>query len=188
MVAEAAKSQKPLKEATFSPGWRIPEAIRLTIRSLYVIQGLGPAAIAPMVSLTTRQVTNLIAREKWSKVRDSKQSGREAKAIAIQDARANDDIQRVVEATATLSEELSIGSLMFSRELLGSKDAKGLQMASGAAANFVKIARMSRGLDAKGSDRSTGDVNLYIVRGETIERSEKRVENAIEITAIPIPK
>lgn len=168
-----ASSTKPSKQATFSPGWRIPEAIRLTIRSLYVLQGIGPAQISEMVKLTPVQVRNLIAREGWRVQRAKKRNERETKQIAVQDARANEDIQRVVEATATLSEELSVGSLILSRELLEAKDAKGLQMASGAAANFVKIARMSRGLDNRQQDQGSS-LNVFICRGEVVTKSEPR--------------
>jgi predicted nucleic acid-binding protein len=185
MVAEAAK---PTKRPVFHPGFRIPEAVRLTVRSLYVLQGLSPSAIGPMVHLTAQQVTNLVAREKWTAKRASKQNSREQKAIALQDARANDDVQRVVEAVAVRSEELSVRSLDFCSELLDDKDAKGLQMASGAAANFVKISRMSRGLDVRGAPGdSNGSVNVFLVAGERVQRSETRAEVNVTASVVPAP-
>ena len=49
-------------------------------------------------------------------------------------------------------------------------------MASGAALNFTKIARMSRGLDTRQAqdERGSVSVSLYVVRGETVQRSEKQ--------------
>jgi hypothetical protein len=165
---------------------RIPEHIRLAVRSMYVIHARPPSEIARSLALTAPQVSNMIAREGWARLRAKKQNEREQKAVAIQDTRADHDVARVVETTAVLSEELGIRSLNFSSELLDAKDPKGLQMASGAALNFVKIARMSRGLDARagGNERSDVNVNLYIVRGETVNRSEPR---NVTPAVVPIP-
>jgi hypothetical protein len=183
MVADAAPPRKKRLMPT-----RIPEHVRLAVRSMYVVHGKPPSEIARTLGMSPGQLSSLIQREKWTVLRSQKQSERSAKAIALQDARSNDDIARVVETTAVLSEELSIRSLNLSSELLDAKDPKGLQMASGAALNFVKIARLSRRLDGNQGPQEGSTVNLWIVRGETVERSEKRVENAVEIAPALLPK
>lgn len=186
MVAEASSPTKTIKAGRKLKPWYIPEATRLSVRSLYVIHGRPPSAIAQALDLTPSQVNGLINREGWRRLKVSKRIEKAAIADAQQNARADADISRVVETTAVLSEELSIRTLNLSSELLDAKDPKGLQMASGAALNFTKIARMSRGLDTRQAqdERGSVNVNLYVVRGETVQRSEKRVETAIEISAV----
>ena len=170
MVAEIAQTPKLRKKRCMPT--RIPEHIRLAVRSMYVVHGARPSEIARNLGLTPDQISSLIQREQWAPLRAKKQSERMQKAAELQDARASEDVARVVETTAVLSEELGIRSLNFSSELLDAKDPKGLQMASGAALNFVKIARLSRRLDTRDSDGSPGsaNVNVFLVRGETLDR------------------
>lgn len=173
----------------FGPGNPIPLAVRMTVRALYVVQGLKPAQIGPMVHLSATQVQNLVRTSGWSKLRAEKSAQKESKAIALQDARADVDVQRVVDATAMLSEDLSLRSLNLCSELVDKKDAKGLQMASGAARNFVQIARMSRGLDARTNGNGGGgvnqlNVNLFVVQGETPESMARAA--AIPCEAKPV--
>ena len=191
MVAESAKTAlKAPAKAQFHRGFTIPESIRLTVRSLYVLQGRGPAEIGPMVNLTPQQVKNLVGREGWTRLREKKLKARSEAIEARMDERAKADVERVVEAVAVRSEELSIRSLDLSSEFLDAKDAKSLQMASGAAMNFVKIARMSRGLDQRQGERNgSGDqlnVSVFLVRGETVESAVKRAE-PVEVVATALP-
>lgn len=176
----------------FSAGNTIPMAVKLTVRSLYVLQGLKPAQIAPMCGLAPQQVANLARREGWTALRNGKKEAKEQKSIALQDARASEDVARVVEAVAIRSEELSVRTLDRCSEILksGGEDSdKKLQMASGAARNFVQIARMSRGLDARTNPNGNGgfnqlNVNLFVVQGETPESMAKAA--AIPCEAKPV--
>ena len=187
MVAEVSQApQKPSKRARQVLPWRFPESTRLSIRSLYVVHGRQPKDIALALNLKAQQVSNIIHREGWTALRPKKPTQRQEKLeIAIRE-REQADVARVVEATALLSEDLSLRSLNYCSELLDAKDPKGLQMASGAARNFVQIARMSRGLDSKrdtGADQSAQlNVNLFLVRGETLEQPIKRAE-AVDVVA-----
>ena len=189
MVAEiSATPQKPAPNHAS----RFPEATRLTIRSLYVVQGRAPAEIALALSLKPQQVRNLVTREGWTQLKSKRADSRKQKGEQALLARADADVQRVVEATAILSEDLSLRSLNLSSEFLDAKDAKSLQMASGAAMNFVKIARMSRGLDSRGGNTPNGVVdsptlNLFVVRGETLERAVKQADAVIEVSAKTLP-
>ena len=199
--AESALASSPALNFAKGRGNRIPESLRLAIRSFYVVQGLGPAEIAPMVRMAPLQVRNLIAREKWAPLRAAKQKVRESKMIQLQDARASEDVARIVEAVAIRSEELSVRSLDFCGELLDAKDAKGLQMASGAARNFVQISRLSRGLDrgdASGGAGGKPSVSVFVVTGERLERpmrqadlpesaEQSAAQSVVEVRAIPAP-
>ncbi len=188
MVAEVSASQ-PKTTPRFSPGNRIPESIRLTVRSLYVVQGVQVAQIANTLGLKPQQVRNLVVREGWTKLRDKKGPRKqelEAKLLA----RAQDDINRVVEATAILSEDLSLRSLNLCGEYLDAKDAKSLQMASGAARNLVQIARMSRGMDQRnGPQNSSGDaVPQTLIFVGALERAVKPEPRQVtEVSAVPVP-
>ena len=201
MVAESAKAPSTLpakrgRKPGFSPGSQIPLAIKLTVRSFYVVQGLGPAAIGPLVGLSAQQVTNMVAREGWRAQRGDKRTSKEGDAKKeierLQSEHASEQNQRIHEAIAIRTEELSVKTLDHCAEILKapSGSEKELQMASGAAMNFVKIARMSRGLDQRQSERNgAGDqlsVNLFVVRGETVESAVKRVE-PVEVVATALP-
>jgi len=189
MVAELAKPLKPARpKPAFGPGSPIPISTKLTVRSFYLLQGLKPSQIAPMVGLSAQQVANLAIREGWSKQRTAKKAEKESRALERQDARAEAEIDQIQRAIATRTEELSVKTLDHCAEILKSPagSEKELQMASGAAMNFVKIARMSRGLDQRQSERNgAGDqlsVNLFVVRGEPVESAAKKVE-PVEIVA-----
>ncbi len=185
MVAETTK---------FSPGNRIPEAIRLTVRSLYVVQGLQSAQIAKTLGLKPQQVRNLCVREGWSALR-AKKGPRKQQLEAKLLARAQDDQNRVVEATAILSEDLQLRSLNLCGEYLDAKDAKSLQMASGAARNFVQISTMLRNPAQRGAipGQSGGNGGATLIFVGALERTTPKelkaaelVQPAIEIPSSPV--
>lgn len=195
MVAETTPSpvSAPTKRPRKTVPFRLPEQTRHSVRALYVVRGLSPAQIALAVNLTPEQVRNLISREKWTALRAKGENGRKSKIEAETLARADDDVKRTVEAVAILSEDLTLRSLNLCSEQLDAKDAKGLQMASGAARNFVQIARMSRGLDSRaqnspGNGANAGSATVIFV-GE-LPRAEKRIEKqaeAVEVSATQLP-
>lgn len=196
MVAEVVPNPKPPKPArtkhAFGPGSPIPLSIKLSVRSFYLLQGLKPSQIAPMVGLSAQQVANLAIREGWSKQRTVKKAEKENRALERQDARADAEVEQIHRAIATRTEELSVKTLDHCADILKSPagSEKELQMASGAAMNFVKIARMSRGLDQRQGERNgSGDqlnVNVFVVKGETVESAIKRVE-PVEVVATALP-
>lgn len=178
MVAETTK---------FSPGNRIPEAIRLTVRSLYVVQGLQSAQIAKTLGLKPQQVRNLCVREGWSALR-AKKGPRKQQLEAKLLARAQDDQNRVVEATAILSEDLQLRSLNLCGEYLDAKDAKSLQMASGAARNFVQISTMLRNPAQRGAIAAQGGNGTTLIFVGALERTtpkEVKPADAVEVSATP---
>ena len=198
--SKAKPRRKPSPGHAFAPGLSIPLAVKMAVRSFYLLQGLQPAQIAPMVSLSAQQISNLVRRENWHEQRKARETKREQIATKLQDTRAHADIAAVVEAVAIRGEELSVRTLEHCSAVLSRKtesgapaiDSKELQMASGAALNFVKIARMSRGLDARGTN-ANGSVGqggsnpfglaVFVVRGESREEVEARQAKA---RAIPI--
>lgn len=189
-----ASAKPPASEPQkFGAGCPVPLAVKLAVRSFYVVQGMKPAQIAPMVGMNAEQVSNLARREGWVKLRANQQGEKERKSAEAQDTRAQDDVARIVEAVAIRGEELSVQTLDHCSRILNRKtedgnpaiDSKELQMASGAAVNFVKIARMSRGLDARGAgDTRPNQINvgLFIVSGEA-----RPMKPAIPCEAKPIP-
>lgn len=203
MVAESASPPKSpgkmaRKSSVFSPGCQIPLAIKLTVRSLYLVQGQGIAQIWPLVGLTYQQVKNMVAREGWSKERNApgklKPESEKSQVEELQLAHAQAEVKRIHESIAIRTEELSVRTLDHCSEILDKRPAdmdKALQMASGAARNFVQIARMSRGLDARRSESAGNDgapsVNVFLVRGETLERPMVRAEVVTEVEVKTIP-
>ncbi len=147
-------------------------AIRLQVRSMYVQNGHAPSTIANALSLDLRKVTNLIYREGWTDDRGA--VVRKAEKVSV--ARTQAAVNEVVEAVAQRTEELSVRTLDLCDEVLTKKDAKSLQMASGAAMNFVKMARLCRELDKpaeqSGSDRH---VNIFVMRCDSPVTSERNV-------------
>lgn len=191
-ITNLLTAQKPTT-TKFSPGNPVPLAVKLAVRSFYVLQGLKPSQIGPMVGLSAKQVYNLSRREGWSTERVANRSKISEKVKERQDARAADEIAFTHKAIAIRSEELSVKSLDHCAEILGRTmedgitpaiDSKSLQMATGAARNLVQIARMSRGLDARRSESAGNDgapsVNVFLVRGETLERPMLRAEVVVE--------
>ncbi len=189
MVAETAPT--PAKPPRISPGNRLPEATRLTVRSLYVVQGRNPKEIALALNLKPQQVRNLVVREGWTTLKAKRGESRSKQTEAKLLARADADMERVVEATAILSEDLQLRSLNLCGEYLDAKDAKSLQMASGAARNFVQIARMSRGLDSRGpanaaQPQGAGATLIFVGALErTTPKAEPKQVTEIIATAIP---
>ncbi len=190
MVAETSPA-KP-KTPAYSPGNRIPEAIRLTVRSLYVVQGVQVAQIAVSLGLKPQQVRNLVVREGWTKLRDKKAPRKqelEAKLLA----RAQNDMERVVEATAILSEDLQLRSLNLCGEYLDAKDAKSLQMASGAARNFVQISTMLRNPAQRGAIAAQSGPGTTLIFVGALERTTPKelkpaepAQAAIEVSSSPV--
>lgn len=172
----------------FGPGNPVPLAVKMAVRSFYLIQGLKPAQIGPMVGLSSQQISALARREGWSTGRKGKPGRSEQKAVELQDSRAGVEVEKIHEAIAMRGEELAVGTLELAAERLRSKDDKGLQMVSGAALNFTKIARMSRGLDARGVNSGGSGavlaVNLFLVRGETPETMKQAAAIPVEAKAV----
>jgi hypothetical protein len=195
MVAETAPmpAKRPRKPS-FGPGSPIPISTKLSVRSFYLLQGLKPSQIAPMVGLSAQQVANLAIREGWSKERTKRKAEKESKALERQDARAGEEIERIHQAIAIRGEELSVKTLDHCADLLSESviDAKNLQMASGAARNFVQIARMSRGLDrtASGSQSQPQGNSVNLIFVGALERAtpkELKQADAVNVSATAIP-
>ncbi len=161
MVAASEKSPAKPKgpKPEFHPGNPIPLSTRLAVRSFYLIQGLKPVQIAPLVGLSAPQVSQLAIREGWSKQRRPKAKERLLKAQNKQDAHAEEQISQIHEAIAIRTEELAVKTADRCADILSRTmedgvtpaiDDKALQMSSGALRNFVQVARMSRGMDSRG--------------------------------------
>ena len=105
-------------------------------------------------------------------------------------ARADAQIERVVEATAILSEDLQLRSLNFCSELLNEKDAKGLQMASGAARNFVQISRLCRRLDTQPGgnfQNGSGPQTTLVFVGDMPRAARAEPKPVTEVSAQVVP-
>jgi len=203
MVAETAIATpaKPRKKPQFGPGNPVPLAVRLAIRSMYVLQGLQPSQIAPLVHLTNQQVSNMVRREGWSKLRGEKRVQKEQSAISRQDARADEEISRIHEAAAIRSEECMVKTADHCAEILNRTmedgvtpaiDSKSLQMASGSLRNFVMAARTLRGMDQRngGASQDGGSQQTLIFVGALAEAPRKaepkQADIAVEIPAIEV--
>jgi len=159
MVAETQISPPPAKKPVYGPANPIPLAVCLAVRSFYVIQGLKPSQIAPMVGLSPAQITQLAIRKGWSSERVAKRKERSRKAEQAQDTRAKAEVSQIHEAIAMRTEELAVKTADRCADILGNVagiDDKALQMSSGALRNFVQVARMSRGMDSRGPQNSPG--------------------------------
>lgn len=138
MVAEFSRKRRVCNSPV-----TIPLEDKLRIRTLYVQSGQAPSIIAQGLGMDIRRVNNVIHREGWTKERQAIIGKLEKSA----DAKAQASMNEIVEAVAQKTEELSVRSLNLCDELLTAKDPKGLQLASAAAFNFVKMTRLCRRMD-----------------------------------------
>ena len=158
----------------------IPEALKLQVRSLYVLHGYAPIQIAQMLQLTADQIYRLVSRNGWNRLKEERGRRKEA----AQDARAQADVAKVQEVVAIRAEELTVRSLDLCSDFLDTKDAKNLSMASTAARNLSEITRKSRGLDQVAAvqvNAQNVQLNTFLARGE-------RVMHNVTPTAISDPR
>lgn len=149
----------------------LPLAIRLQARSLYVQIGHPPSVIAQLLNVPVQRIYQLVSHEKWNreKVKTELKSQESARV------RTEASISEIVEAVAQRTEELGLRTLDLSEQFLVAGDAQKLQQASQAAMNFVKMARMSRGLDARQTAATEGQTIVMLMRCDAAQpRPEPR--------------
>lgn len=182
MVAEAvereAKPSVPKKpKLTRNRAFQIPLYSRLKARNLYVGQMLDAATVAEATGLKVKQVYDIASREGWSKARAMVR----AKASESAEARAQKDIDSLIEEVAADTAELSLGTLAKSKVALERNDrdaAKDLQAYSQAAKNFVGLYRQAKNLDVanKAGESSTTVVFVgQLVAASTASKVERNV-------------
>lgn len=189
VAATQAPTTKPPRLSTPN---RFSEVQRATIRRLYIVAGQSPAQIAFALSLKPQQVRNLVSREGWLSLKSGKDKTRKKLLDEKVLAHAQADQNRVVEASAILAEDLQLSSLNLCAEYVSAKDPKSLQMASGAARNFVQISTMLRNPVKAGAAIAQGGgstTNLIFVG--TLERAQPKAEpkqaDAVNVEAKQIP-
>ncbi len=190
MVAET--QPLPPAKPRLSTGNRFSEVTRATIRRLYIVAGHNPAQIAIALSLKPQQVRNLVAKEGWARLKAGKADSRKQQINDKLLARAQDDQNRVVEASAILAEDLQLSSLNLCAEYVSAKDPKSLQMASGAARNFVQISTMLRNpVKAGAAIAQSGGSTTNLIFVGTLERAQPKAEpkqaEAVNVEAKQIP-
>ena len=178
MVADTAQgSKKPKEPKKLNKGFRqpVPLITRMKVRNLYLGACLGNIEIGEQVGLTANQVAQIVYRDGLPAIRKRKQ----AKAIEATDARTDETLEQFNEQLAREAEEISLGALQRAREEVdspGEFGARNFQSWTGGINNLVKAARTVRGLDAKQAADAGSTVNLFIVSGERVQRSEARPE------------
>lgn len=187
MVAES-----PAKPPRLSTPNRFSEVQRATIRRLYIVAGQSPAQIAFALSLKPQQVRNLVSREGWLSLKSGKDKTRKKQLDEKVLARAQEDQNRVVEASAILAEDLQLSSLNLCAEYVSAKDPKSLQMASGAARNFVQISTMLRNPAQRGAiaGQPGGGASVNLIFVGALERAQpKELKQAepVNVSATQIP-
>ncbi len=187
MVAETQPpAVLPAKPPRMSTGNRFSEVTRATIRRLYIVAGHNPAQIAIALSLKPQQVRNLVAKEGWARLKAGKADSRKQQINDKLLARAQEDQNRVVEASAILAEDLQLSSLNLCAEYVTAKDPKSLQMASGAARNFVQISTMLRNPAQRGAIPGPSGNGTTLIFVGALERAQPKELKQVEPAAIEV--
>lgn len=187
MVAESpALPAKPAKtkRQIVSAAWPIKD--RLTVKAMYEVHERTPAQIAAFLKRPASQVSDLIWRQGWSQ----KKAERTRELTVKTDARAREQLGKVVEAVATLAEQGSVNGLQRAVDASTKKGkfaARDYRSWAGGARDLVNVARQARGLDSQ--QGGTGAVTTFnltqlVVRGEPVPRLAEQV---IEVKAEPVP-
>lgn len=184
MVAEAPKpsiSQKKGPGRKDAPG--IDLLTRSKARNLYLVRQLGAEEVGAQCGLTSTQVYSLAQREGWTKER------RRIRERELDRSRARDaeQIDELVEAVATKSAVLSLGTLDNAIEELGAPgefQAKNLQALSVAAKNFVGLYRQAKNLDVQ--QQSSGETNMLFIALTRVTAEANQQEKRVEKTSEPV--
>ena len=157
-----------------------PLIVRMKVRNLYIGQCLTNIEIGKQVGLTPSQVAAIVYKDGLPTLRKQRQ----AKVIANTDARTDATLEQFNEQLAREAEEISLGALQRVRETVespGEFGARDFQSWTGGIRNLVTAARTVRGLDSKQAFDQSNTTAIFVVRGETIDKSEPRNVSA------PIP-
>lgn len=181
-----AQHKLKLSERGKLKGAPIPIVKRLQVRTLYLSYSLSYREIATRTDLTEKQIANIVNHDKLTVAKRIRNQHLVAKAEANIDAHHAE----FNEAAARESEELSLGALRNVRtrvERDGPNDAKEFQAITAGIMNLVKTSRTVRGLDnVKGSSESSGQVNVFILRGATIDTQPESVSSSALQAAIDV--
>lgn len=193
MVAETTDKPKT-KRRGFPPGasqTKIPLAVKLQIRGLYLVQQLGASEIGAKLQISARKIDNLAHREGWTKLRKSVAERAEAKSLA----REVEQIDEVVDAVAIQTAALTVQTLEKASRAIAREDedaCRDLQALSQSAKNFNGIFREARGLNAeRNAERTNGQTIVFVqlerVGASTAKRlPEPATREATEINVTPV--
>lgn len=217
MVAPA-ESRKPRrrKSSAIVPAVPVPSTgpwpieHELTVRRLYVVDGMGASDIAASfgasVGRDVKSIRNLIDSRRWSPEKRAKQAAVRSNAQAEINARVPAEVERIVTATAVLAEEASLGALKRAHAETTGKGrgaAKNFRAWAAGARDLVSVARVSRGLDARMTVRadeigqSAVAINFFVggglssdspkAPGTATARDCKTVGPVVDVVATPLP-
>lgn len=164
--------------ANVHPRAQLTPADQAVVRTRYLVRGERPIDIAKACNLPVGPIRDLVARRGWTTLRAGQWAKKEAETVAAMNA----DVERVMHEAAFTSEELLTGSGELARNVLQSKDCKGLSMVSTAMRNFAEVASRLRGRDAN-SNGNTTNVNLFMLSSAPT-RAEKPAEKVVSTPAL----
>lgn len=151
-----ARPEKPKKRQIPHPNW--PLADELAVQTMYLVQGIAPAAIARSLSRSPQSISSLIFRRGWTaKVREKTQ-----KAEELARTRTREHVERVVIAQSALAEAASVGALTRAAECAQDRSdsaAKDFRSWAGGARDLVNVMRQARGLVDPGKSNLSGDAD-----------------------------
>jgi len=156
--------------------WEINPAVEAKARTLYLVRGMPPSAVAAELGVQPKAISDLASRRGWCKVRrEVWQESDKASQAAL-----SADVSRVMQGIALESEELTVGSLQLARESIEAKDAKSLSMSSSAIRNLVEVSRRIRGLDQQQTGLLGGNVNFFVLQG--VPQADKPTREPVNVT------
>ena len=178
VLDEPAPLPKPVRKTTEQPKLRarsaaVPLMTELKVKNLYLVQALSYSQIATATGLAPWQVNGLIQRRKWAQERKRREERLRARA----DARTEEQLDSVQDAIASECEEIVFNGLVRAREATQSDSvyaAKDFQAWAGGVRSLAQVARSARGMD-NADTKPTGQVNVFLTRGERVERDLKPV-------------
>lgn len=144
-------------------------ATRTKIRNAYLYRNVTNEEIAKQTGAPIWVVQGFIYRSKLP----AEKRERENRLIKAHDARADAKVTQICEAIADESEEIALNGLQRARESTEARHedaAKEFQAWTGGVSNLVRASRAARGLESKQESPGGANVNVFLVRGETLER------------------
>ena len=161
---EEAPADSSATLATPLPEGLWPLRLRQQAQVLYLVQGLAPREMAPIVNRSIGQIQALVSAEGWFTER-RRMTAEVTEAVSL---RARERVQEVIEAVGALSEQASIATLQRTNEATlraPSLDAaQTVRTYAAASRDLVGVARQARGLgdDAPSAIGAAAQFNISL--------------------------
>lgn len=137
---------------------------KLRVKRLFLVSGCLPKEIGEKVGRPAHQVSNLIWKNGWGKLKRIA----EEKAEALVESDATASAVDFIESIGSQCEEIAETGLGFARDTIRDKDAKGFALTMSGVKTAVGLVRQARGMDAQAQGTSIS-ISAVFGRPEPIQ-------------------